>query len=53
MEVKKTPIETLLKEVEENDERPIPLQGVKNVWCVSFTIDDELALINFVKTSNS
>ena len=29
---------------------PTPLQGITNTWCVSALLDDDLALVHFVKT---
>ncbi len=33
-----------------NDEQPIPIEGVQNVWCFSVVARGQLALINIVKT---
>jgi hypothetical protein len=33
-----------------NSDRPIPLSGCTNVWCLSGSIKDSLALINVIAT---
>lgn len=32
-------------------EKPTELDGLKNVWCLSFSIKEHLALINIVETT--
>ena len=32
------------------DDDPIPLDGIENVWCVTFRIEGKLMLINIVET---
>jgi len=35
------------------NEELIPLKGLKNVWCGTITINEELMIINLVKTDNA
>ncbi|MCP4350393.1 MAG: hypothetical protein GY795_33410 [Desulfobacterales bacterium] len=44
-------IKTASKVISDPDENISPLDTLKNVWCMTFMIDDELALVNIVKTS--
>ncbi len=48
--VKATTNESLLSEVEYIEERPIAIAGVKNVWCIGFKLDEEMALTHIIKT---
>jgi len=42
--------EHLLSEMISLEDKPVPLTGIKNVWCISFSFDDKFALVNIVKT---
>ena len=50
--VKVTTNETLLTEIEYVEERPIAIEGVKNVWCIGFNLDEKMALTHIIKTSD-
>lgn len=47
---KSTTNESLLSEIEYVKERPVPIDGVKNVWCIGFKLDDKMALTHIIKT---
>jgi hypothetical protein len=49
--VKDDTVEDILRDIEFLEEHPLPITGLKNVWCLSFLADDELALVNIVKTA--
>lgn len=34
-------------------EKPTPLKGLKNAWCVSAILENDLALVHFVKTDRN
>ncbi len=44
-------IKTTSKVISNPDENISPLDTLKNVWCMTFMINGELALVNIVKTS--
>ena len=45
--------ESVLEDIEFLEDRPVLLEGMKNVWCTSLSFDDTLALIHFVKTDTT
>ncbi len=48
--VGKDDIDEAIHEVIYEDQDPVPLSGLKNVWCTSIIFNDEIATINIVKT---
>ncbi|WP_298332716.1 hypothetical protein [Asticcacaulis sp.] len=45
-------IESLAAEIGD-DNQLVPIQGMTSVWCASFVVEGELALINIVQTEPS
>jgi hypothetical protein len=35
------------------EDRPTPLDGLKNVWCSTGSIEDDLAIVHMIETTNS
>lgn len=44
------PADFVMKISESFDLPPILLEGIRNTWCLSGTVDDNLALIHFTQT---
>jgi len=42
--------DSILKDIEYLEDRPVQLSGLRNVWCLSLLFDNILALVNIVKT---
>ncbi len=43
-------INNILRDIEDVEKTPLALNGMKNIWSFSLLLDDELALVNVVKT---
>lgn len=42
---------SIVKKIREFEEEPLPLSGIKNVWCVTFILNKKLALVHIIKTN--
>ncbi|GBC59938.1 hypothetical protein DENIS_0880 [Desulfonema ishimotonii] len=45
-------VEDILTDVDRSEESPAPLCDLTNVWCMTFLLDDDLALVNIIKTNS-
>ena len=50
-EIKDEDIHEILNQLK--DETFMPLKGLKNIWCGTATINNDLMLLNLVETSNA
>lgn len=40
----------IIENINEKEYNPVPLDGIENAWCVSYTIGRSLLLLNIVET---
>jgi hypothetical protein len=50
LNVSKMAVYEAIQDIVNNHVRPVLLNSLNNVWCVSFLFKDELATVNIVKT---